>query len=60
MTALLASAFIENIKKEVEAKQYTTVGSNPLEEMSDENVLGTMMDHILMHVEMDMDEDWYW
>ena len=30
---LLASAFIENVKKEVEARQYTIIGSNLLEEM---------------------------
>ena len=45
------------MKKEVEAKQYTTVGSNLLEEMSDGKILGTMMDCILMHVEMGMDEE---
>ena len=31
--APLASAFIENMKKEVEARQYMIVGSNLLEEM---------------------------
>ena len=55
--ALLASAFIKKIKKEVEARQYMIVGSNLLEETLDGNDMGTMMDHVLMHVEMSMDED---
>ena len=57
MIALLARTFIKNMKKEVEAKQYMTIGSNLLEETSDGKVLGTMMDHILMHVEMGMDKE---
>ena len=32
---LLASAFIENMKKEVEERQYMIIGSNLLEETSD-------------------------
>ena len=42
--ALLASACIKNMKKEVEARQYTIVGSKLLEETSDGKDLGTMMD----------------
>ena len=55
--ALLASAFIENMKKEVEERQYTIVGSNLLEETSDGKVLGTMTDRILMHVETGMEAE---
>ena len=55
--ALLASVFIENMKKEVEARQYTIAGSNLLEEMSDGKDLGIMTDPLLMHVETGMEED---
>ena len=55
--ALLASAFIKNMKKEVEARQYTIIGSNLLEEMSDGKDLGTMTDCVLMPVATGMEED---
>ena len=57
MIALLASAFIENMKKEVGARPYTIIGSNLLEETLDGKDLGTMTDCVLMHVEMSMEED---
>ena len=44
--ALLASAFIENMKKEVEARQYTIIGSNLLEEIGMEE---DMMDKQLQN-----------
>ena len=55
--ALLATAFIKNMKKEVETRQYMIIGSNLFEEMLDGKDLGTMTDHVLMHVEMVMEED---
>ena len=57
MIALLASAFIENMKKEVRTRQYTIIGSHLFEETWDGKDLGTMMDHVLMHMEMGMEED---
>ena len=44
--APLASAFIKNMKKEVEARQYTIIGSNLLEEMGMEE---DMMDKQLQN-----------
>ena len=55
--ALLASVFVKNMKKEVEARHYTIIGSNLLEEILDGKDLGTMMDHALMHVAMGMEDD---